>query len=59
MNERLLQLALLLTAAALPLMGLRSRAVTPRGRLTYRVCLAAYIVIAMGAFVLLASEGAG
>ena len=57
MNDRLLQLVLLLTAAALPLLGLRDRAVTPQGRLVFRVCLAIYVAAAVVGFVLLAREG--
>lgn len=56
MDDRFLQLALLLTAAALPLMGLRARADTPRGRLVFRVCLAIYVAAAAIGFVLLLRE---
>jgi len=56
-NERLLQLVFLLTAAALPLLGLRDRATTRQGRLVFRTCLAIYIAAAVIGFVLLAREG--
>lgn len=57
MNDRLLQFVLLLTAGALPLMGLRDRADTPRGRLVFRVCLGVYVAAAVIGGVLLAREG--
>ncbi len=47
-------------AGALPLMGLRARADTPRARLAFRVCLAVYVAAAIVGGVLLARErGAG
>lgn len=46
----------LLSAAALPLIGLRHGAVTPRARLTYRLCLLAYVVVAAVALVLLVRD---
>ena len=57
MNERLLQFALLLTAGALPLLALRDRATTARGRLGFRVCLAIYLAVGLVGLVLLAREG--
>ena len=58
--DRFAQLALLLTAAALPLMGLRDRATTAQGRLVFRVCLGLYIAAAViGLILLLRERGAG